>query len=274
MTKLPEIYGDTALVTGASSGFGREFARELAREGFKNVVVVARREERLRELAKELGDKYGTNVVVIPQDLSQPGAVNRVVERVRDEGLEVAVLVNNVGVGTHGWFETIDLDKELAMIDINCKVPVELAHHYVRHMKKKGRGGIINLSGLLQNLKAGTFSTYCATKAFNAAFSECLNEELHGTGVDVVCLNPGYHPDTEILAAAGVPGTFPFPPGNLPALARHGLNALRKKKVMSVNGIFNKVLVQALKFIPIRMRQATNKILVGTPEKRFAAHRS
>ena len=211
MTKLPEIYGDTALVTGASSGFGREFARELAREGFKNVVLVARREERLRELAKELGDKYGTNVVVIPQDLSQPGAVNRVVERVRDEGLEVAVLVNNVGVGTYGWFETIDLDKELAMIDINCKVPVELAHHYVRHMKKKGRGGIINLSGLLQNLKAGTFSTYCATKAFNAAFSECLNEELHGTGVDVVCLNPGYHPDTEILAAAGVPGTFPFP---------------------------------------------------------------
>ena len=170
MTKLPEIYGDTALVTGASSGFGREFARELAREGFKNVVVVARREERLRELAKELGDKYGTNVVVIPQDLSQPGAVNRVVERVRDEGLEVAVLVNNVGVGTHGWFETIDLDKELAMIDINCKVPVELAHHYVRHMKKKGRGGIINLSGLLQNLKAGTFSTYCCDQSLQCSF--------------------------------------------------------------------------------------------------------
>ena len=138
----------------------------------------------------------------------------------------------------------------------------------------EGRGGIINLSGLLQNVKAGTFSTYCATKAFNAAFSECLNEELHGTGVDVVCLNPGYHPDTEILAAAGVPGSFPFPPGKSAALARYGLNALRKKKVMSVNGIFNKVLVQALKFMPIRLRQATNKTLVGTPEKRFAAHRA
>ena len=274
MTKLPEIYGDTALVTGASSGFGREFARELAREGFKNVVVVARREERLRELAKELGDKYGTNVVVIPQDLSQPSAVNRVVERVREEELEVAVLVNNVGVVTYGWFETIDMGKELAMIDINCKVPVELAHHYVPHMKRKGHGGIINMSGLLQNVKAGTFSTYCATKAFNAAFSECLNEELHGTGVDVICLNPGYHPDTEIMTAAGVPGSFPFPPGNPAALARHGLDALRKKRVMSVNGIFNKVLVQALKFMPIRVRQATNKILVGTPEKRFAANRA
>ena len=123
------------------------------------------------------------------------------------------VLVNNVGVATYGWFGDIDINRQLAMVDLNCKVPVELTHRCLPHMKRQGRGGIINISGLLDKFLAGNFSVYCGTKAFDTAFSECLNEELNGSGVDVVCLSPGYNPDTEIFQSAGVSGSFPFPKG-------------------------------------------------------------
>jgi short-subunit dehydrogenase len=228
-------------------------------------------ENRLTELAGELRDAYGTDVLVVPQDLTEPGSVKKVVNKVWEHGWNVDVLVNNVGVATYGWFGDIDIDRELAMIDLNCKVPVELTHYCLPHMKQEGFGGIINMGGLLDRVKAGTFSTYCATKAFDATFSECLNEELHGTGIDVVCLTPGYNPETEIFDAAGVQGSFPFPRGNPNAVARHGLSILRKKRAVAINGVTNKILSVVLKFTPIRMRQAINKILVGKPEGHLAS---
>ena len=272
MGTLQEMYGDTALVTGASSGFGREFARELAKEGFKNIAVVARREDRLRALAEELKEKHGTHVLVIRQDLREPAAVTTVMQKMHQAGLDVDLLVNNVGVGTYGWFGKIDIGKELAMVDVNSKVGVELTYYCLPHMKKRGRGGIINVAGLMDEVKAGTFSAYCGTKAFVSAFSECLNEELRGTGIDVVCLSPGYNPDTEIFLAAGVNANFPFPRGNPTAVARYGLKILKRRKVKAVHGFLNNVIVTSTKFTPRRMRQFMNRKLVGDPEKRLVAN--
>lgn len=272
MGQLSALYGDTALVTGASSGFGREFARELAREGIKNVVVVARRGKRLNALAEELQEKHGTNVLVVRQDLTEPGAVKNVMDKVRDGGLKIDLLVNNVGSATYGWFGQIDIARELAMIDLNCKVPVELTYHCLPHMKEQGRGGIINMSGLMESVKAGTLSAYCATKAFDAVFSECLTEELSGSGIDVLCISPGYNPSTEAYEKAGIPGMLPFPKGNPILVVRRALKALQKRKVKKVDGLLNNVLVVSLKFTPAKMRQFMNRKLLGTPEERLAAN--
>ena len=272
MGQLASLYGDTALVTGASSGFGREFARELAAEGLKNIVIVARRENRLNALAEELREKHDTRVLVVRQDLTESGAVKNVMDKVRDAGWKIDLLINNVGKANYGWFGQIDIDRELAMIDLNCKVPVELAYHCLPHMKEQGRGGIINMSGLMDVIKAGTLSAYCGTKAFASVFSECLTEELSGSGIDVLCISPGYNPSTEAYEVAGIPGTFPFPKGNPTLIVRRALRALPKRKVKKVDGIFNNVLVVSLKFTPPKMRQFINRKLMGTPEERLAAN--
>jgi short-subunit dehydrogenase len=173
-----------ALVTGASSGIGEEFARALSARG-QEVVLVARRAERLERLAGELpGPAH-----VIPCDLAtEPDAL---VMRVRELGLEVDLLVNNAGFGTYGRFVDLDPEADAAQVRVNCEVVVRLSHAFVPAMVERGRGGVITVASTAGFQPLAYEATYSATKAFARTFTEALAEELRDTGVRVLTVNPG-----------------------------------------------------------------------------------
>ncbi|MBL8722139.1 MAG: SDR family oxidoreductase [Myxococcales bacterium] len=176
-----------ALVTGASSGIGKDLARVFARENH-DLVIVARGEERLRALAGELPS---TKVTVIPADLGAPGAPAEIFAACEAAGVTVDVLVNNAGFGSNGAFLDLDLEREAQMIDVNCTALLRLTHLFGTGMRARGRGKILNV-GSTAGFQPGPFmATYYASKALVVSFSEALSDELAGTGVTVTCLCPG-----------------------------------------------------------------------------------
>ena len=188
---LPEPSSDSiALVTGASSGIGREIARELAARGH-NVAVVARRADRLEELAAELRDRHGVRVEVLPADLGDTEAVDGVVAELDRRDLTVDVLVNNAGFGIYRPFAASEPDREAEQIAVLVGAVVRLNGRYVPRMLDRGRGTIINVASTagLQPLPGN--GTYAAAKAFVLFHSEALHTEVKGTGVTVTAVCPG-----------------------------------------------------------------------------------
>lgn len=183
-------YGETALVTGASSGIGKSYAKALAREKV-NLVVVARRLSKLEQLAAELTEQYGVSVHCIAQDLSEPDAADKVVEALTKAGIEVDILINNAGFGSHGEFGEIPLERQLSMINLSCRLPVALTHRLLVGMKKRGRGAVVFLSSQVGTMPVPFMATYAATKAFPLIFGESLYGELAGSGIDVLTVLPG-----------------------------------------------------------------------------------
>jgi uncharacterized protein len=179
----------TALVTGASSGIGRAFACRLAAQGY-DLVVVARRADQLELLADELTSAHGRQVLVVAEDLSAPGAAGRVALALHERGLTVDVLVNDAGTVTFGEFDQLDLQQELAMLQVNVGAAVELTHHVLGHMKARRQGTVFFLSGAMVYLPMPYYATYRATKAFLATFAHGLRLELEEYGVQVVALFP------------------------------------------------------------------------------------
>jgi uncharacterized protein len=179
-----------ALVTGASSGIGAAFARRLAARGF-DLFLVARREGRLRDLAAEVNERYRVTTDVIVADLSRPADVEGVEARLA-QGRPVDVLVNNAGFGTVGYFGEVDLGRQLDMVRVHVVASVRLIRAALPGMISRGRGTIINVSSLAAFIPTPENATYSATKAYLTAFSEALDKELKGTGVDVQVLVPGF----------------------------------------------------------------------------------
>jgi short-subunit dehydrogenase len=202
-------YGATALVTGASSGIGKSYARAIAKDGL-DLVLVARRKPLLDELASELSEAYGIAVHTIAQDLSEADAADRVYDNVFAAGLEIDILVNNAGYGTHGIFEELDLERELAMINLSCRLPVALTHKFIHGMKERDRGAVIFLSSMAGTMPVPFMSTYSATKVFPLFFAESLYGELTETGVDVLAVLPG-DTSTEFRETADLTNAFPIP---------------------------------------------------------------
>ena len=188
-----------ALVTGASSGLGREFARSLAREGF-SLVLSARREDRLRELAAELEEDFGAATRVVAADLVHPAGVDFLAAAV--EGLEISLLINNAGVGYQGRFDLLDAERLRAMVQLNCVAPVALAHRFLPGMRERGRGAMVITGSVAGRQPLPLHAVYSATKAFDQLFGEALSAELHAFGVDVLVLEPG-STETEFQAVAG-----------------------------------------------------------------------
>jgi len=184
------IDAGVALVIGASSGIGAAFAHRLAAQGF-DVVLVARREGRLRALAAEVNRGHGVTADVIVADLSRPADVERVEARIA-RGRPVEVLINNAGFGTVGYFWEIDLGRQLDMIQVHVGASVRLIRAVLPGMISRGRGSIINVSSLAAFVPTPGNATYSATKAYLTIFSEALNKELRGTGVKVQVLVPGF----------------------------------------------------------------------------------
>lgn len=193
---------DTALVTGASSGIGTEIARELARRGH-GLTLVARREDRLKELAGELSSRHQVRVEVVAADLSDREARDDLADQVNSRGLSVSVLVNNAGFGSAGEFAEADRERQVQMVALNCEAVVDLTARFLPPMVEEGSGAVLNIASSSAYQPIAWSATYAATKAFVLHFSEALHEELKGTGVTVTAVCPGpVH--TEFVDAAGM----------------------------------------------------------------------
>ncbi len=175
------------MITGASAGIGSEFGRQLARHGL-NVVLVARRLDRLQSLADELARDFGVETRAIAVDLSSPEPVDALLREI--EGLEIGLLVNNAGVGTHGAFMENELSSELAIVDLNCRAPMALAHVLGSSMLARGRGGLIFVSSVFGFFPVPLMGAYAASKAYDLFLAEALDvvalrDPLDGEGQQV-----------------------------------------------------------------------------------------
>ncbi len=185
---LHERYGGWALVTGASSGLGEIFAEELAARGFP-VALVARRRERLDEIAARIARERGVQTLVVEQDLAAPDAGARIEAAMADR--PVGVLVANAGFGFSGRFADREEASDASMVTVNCTSVVDLTHRLLRPMLARRRGGVIVVSSTAGFQPTPWFALYGATKAFVLHFAEALAVELRGSGVDVLALCPG-----------------------------------------------------------------------------------
>ncbi|MCE5270995.1 SDR family NAD(P)-dependent oxidoreductase [bacterium] len=203
MTYNLKRYGQWAMVTGASAGIGLEFARALAAEGL-NLILVARRRDRLQSLAAELGERNGVQTLVLEQDLAAHGAVESLWAALGDTRIDLAVL--NAGVGYYG--SLVDQEEQALerMVTLNCTNTVLLARRLLPGMLARGRGALILVSSVLGYFPGPWISAYSATKAFDLMLGESLAPELKGTGVDVLNLCPA-STETEFhrVAAGGDP---------------------------------------------------------------------
>ena len=231
----------TALVTGASSGIGAAFARQLAAAG-AHLVLVARRRDRLKELSAELTKKHGVIVEVVDLDLTTESAVTTLKEKVKDLGVTVDILVNNAGFATSGGFEHEDLARALAQVDLNVKALVALTHAFIPEMLERKSGAVINVASTAAFQPVPTMAVYGATKAFVLSFSEALWAECDGRGVRVLALCPG-GTETEFFEVAGSSGTGSQreTPDQVARVAIEELSA-KKMKPSVVSGTRNKVL--------------------------------
>jgi short-subunit dehydrogenase len=193
-------YGPVALVTGASSGIGRSFAELLAAKGL-DLVIVARRVQRLDELASSLSHRYRVKVTVCQIDLSTTTAAQQMLDATAL--LDVGLVVSNAGFGLKGRYEEGDPRKLSEMLTVNCHIPMMLAHGFIPRLRKRGRGGLI-LTSSVEGLIGCPFSTvYSATKALVKSLGEGLWGELTPEGIDVLTLCPGAT-DTEAAALQGI----------------------------------------------------------------------
>ncbi len=240
----------TALVTGATSGIGYELAKLFARDGF-DLVLVARNDRRLHEVADELRLSAGAAITVISEDLSQPGAAGHIHRQLTDAGVEVDVLVNDAGFSVYGPFWTTDAQREWQMIQTNIVALTQLTYLLLPGMVARRSGRILNL-GSTASFAPGPFSAvYNASKAYVLSFSEALAEELRGTGVTVTTLCPG-PTKTEFAERAHLTATNLFR-GRLSSaadVARAGYRALMRGQTTVVVGLANQLLVLTIRLSP------------------------
>lgn len=239
-------YGEWALITGASSGIGEEFAKRLASDNY-NLILIARREVKLRALAKSLNEKYNIRTKIITGDLTDFNTISKIKKEC--EGLEVGLLINNAGFGSTGEFVKCDSDLECKMVMLNCVAPTVLTHHFLEEMVERRKGGIIFLGSLVAFQPTPMMATYSATKAFNLTLGEALWYEMKKYNIDVLALNPG-GTNTEFQRIASA-DSGPFV-RSVSQVVETALNSIGSKPGV-VDGIFNKIMAVSGKFLPRRI---------------------
>ena len=242
--------GETVLITGASSGIGRELARLFASDG-ADLVLIARSEDRLRELARELTTESGVMVEVVPADLAQPGSPDQIVQTLAQRQIDVDVLVNNAGFGARGPVAGIGVGRQLDMIEVNVAALTRLTALLLPGMLERRRGGILNVASTAAFQPGPNSAVYYATKAYVLSFTEALAEEVRGSGVRVSCLAPG-PTDTGFAAQAGAAGSRLFRRGVMDAgrVARAGHDGLRRGKTLVIPGLRNRALAVGARLSP------------------------
>jgi short-subunit dehydrogenase len=241
---------DTYLITGASAGLGAGFATELARAGH-DVILVARRAGRLRELATLLQERHGITATAIDSDLTEAGAVAKLMDEIGAAGLTVTHLINNAGYGLRGEFAELDGPSQARMIDLNCRALVELCHAVLPGMLAAKRGGILNVASTAAFQPGPWMAVYYASKAFVLSFSEALHHEVRDKGVSVAALCPGAT-RTEFFDVADMRDSAlsKFLAGKPEKVVRDGLKALAGNKAVSVSGALNATIAGSIRFTP------------------------
>jgi hypothetical protein len=258
--------GHTTLITGASAGIGRELAK-LAAQDKRDLVLVARRRDRLEEIAAELRAAQGVTVTVIAADLGQATAPQEIFDQVSAAGLELECLMNNAGFGSVGPFVETVRARQLEMIDVNIRALVELCHRFVPSMLARKHGQILNVASVAGFVPGPYMATYYASKAFVLSFTEALATELRGSGVTVTASCPG-PTATEFGEVAGNARTKLFRRGVADAagVAKHAYRAMLAGEVVAIPGFMNKLLAHSASFGP---RALIRSIAAGlnTPQK-------
>jgi short-subunit dehydrogenase len=229
---------------------GREYARLFAKDGH-DLVLVARRRERLDELARELTAAHGTTCTVIAADLAAHSACQHIADQVQAAGRTIDFLVNNAGFGKRGPFAQSDVRLQLEMIDVNMRALVELTHLFLPGMLQRRQGRILNIASMAGFVPGPFMATYYASKAFVVSFTEALASELHGTGVTATASCPG-PTATEFadVAGSGKSNLFRRPVADAASVARHGYRAMLAGTVVAIPGLKNKLSVQSVRIAP------------------------
>lgn len=251
------------LITGASSGFGEEFAHQYAKQGHA-LVLVARRLDRLQRLAEELRQQFSIDAVVEQADLSDVAAVIKLHERLRERGISIDILINNAGHGLQGPFLDVQLDAALAMVRLDIASLTAVTHVFAQDMRKRGRGKILLVASLLAYQGVQSFAVYAAAKAYVLRLGEALHRELKRDGITVTTLCPGMS-DTGFATAAEQKLT--------PALkllmmqpapvVRAGIRALEAGRISVVPGWANKASVILMWASPRWLHQAISSYIMN-----------
>ena len=240
-----------ALITGASGGIGYELAKLFAEDG-KDIVVIARSQDKLEDLKQEVEDKYGTNVKVLVKDLSDPNSPQEIYTELEETMVTVDVLVNNAGFGVYGMFSENDLQQELDMIQVNITSLTHLTKSFLRKMLDNKSGHILNVGSTGSFAPVPLEAAYGASKSFVLSFSEALANELQGTGVSVTCLCPGLT-DTGFYERAV--GKAPGPNKrrkmmDAATIAKAGYKALEQGEAYVIPGLVYKLIPIGIRIFP------------------------
>lgn len=255
----------TALVTGASFGIGEAFAREIARKKI-DLVLVARSQDKLQQLATELADKYAIATEVISLDLTAPDAGKTLFDNISARGLTIDLLINNAGFGDYGAFGARPLEKQLAMIQLNTSALVELTGLFLPEMKQRGEGAIVNISSIAGFQPIPYMSVYAATKAFVLNFSEAIWAENKDSGVRILAVCPG-PTESQFYDRADFPDSMGGMNGDnmdsAEAVVKKAFEALEKgQSTIVTGGISNQIIVNLPRFVP-------RELLVSVVGKQF-----
>lgn len=231
-------FGPWAVVTGASSGIGREFAHQLAAAGI-NVVAVARRLVMLQDLADELAGQYGVDSRAVGVDLSDPGALTQIADATAD--IDIGLVVSNAGAALPGPFLDSSLEAQSAILRLNTTAHLDLSHHFAQRLARRGRGGIVLVAALGAIHGVPYMANTAATKAYVASLGAGLHVELAKHGVHVTVLHPG-PTRTPTMAELGLDADkMPFPPMAPNDCAREALRALARNRARCIPGRVNRV---------------------------------
>ena len=241
----------TALVTGASSGIGKELSRIHAEKG-GDLVIIARSKNKLVELKKELEKNHKINVFVIQKDLTKPDAAKEIYEEVKNAGLKVDYLINNAGFGGLGKFNERELAQDIQMIQLNIVALTTLTHYFLQDFVKHNKGRVLNVSSTASLMPGPLQAVYYATKAYVTSFSNAITEELHDTNITVTNLMPGAT-KTEFGKVSGMDKTKLFKkPVSARSVAEDGYKGMLKGKLNVISGLTlsQKLMTIILPFIP------------------------
>jgi len=254
----------TALITGASTGIGYELSKCFAADRH-NLVLVARQEPKLRQVAGELSGQFGVSAKIIVADLAKPDAPQKIVDEVNKDSLQIDYLVNNAGFGLGGKFAETDLAVELDMMQVNMTALVHLTKLFLPGMLARKSGKIMNVASTAAFQPGPLMAVYYATKAFVLSFSEAIANELAGSGVTVTTLCPG-PTQSEFQQRAHIENTRLIK-GNFmglmtsEAVARIGYHGFMQEKRLVIPGLMNKMGVQSVRFSPRRVATQVARML-------------
>ena len=257
---------NVALITGASSGIGKELARIHASRK-NDLVIVARRKEELEKLKSELEHDHSVMVKIIEKDLSQPYAAKEIYDELNNEGITIEYLMNNAGFGGHGKFHERPIDKDMSMIDVNVKALVSLTRLFLPGMLERNRGRILNVSSTAGFIPGPYQSVYYATKAFVNSFSQAVAEEVRHKKITVTALCPGLV-RTEFIEISGMNNLkYPMKGKSAYSVARYGYKKMLRGRDIVINEFRLRIALKyLLGFMPRRLVLKISKLTMTSRE--------